>query len=82
MFKMITDGQKFNYLAVIKSSALLKKLTSKHRWKFHCLNCFHLFRIKTMIDSHEKICKNCIYCESFMPDDKTKNWNIIMHKTH
>ena len=36
---MITDGKKWHYLAV-KSSALLRGITSNHNGDFYCLNCF------------------------------------------
>ena len=37
---MITDGEKWHYLAVKKLSALIKGITSNHRGDFYCLNCF------------------------------------------
>ena len=37
---MITDGKKWHCLAVKSLSALLKRITSKHK-DFYCLNCFH-----------------------------------------
>ena len=37
---MITDGEKGNYLAVKKLSALLKGITSSHKVDFYSLNCF------------------------------------------
>ena len=40
---MITDGEKWHYLAVKKLSALLKGITSKHRGGFYCLNCFNSY---------------------------------------
>ena len=38
---VITDGEKYHYLAVKKLSALLKGITSKHKGDFYCVNCFH-----------------------------------------
>ena len=40
---MITGGEKWNYLAVKKLSALLRGITSKHEGEFYCLNCFHSY---------------------------------------
>ena len=37
---MITDGEKWHYLAVKKFSALLRGITSIHNGDFYCLNCF------------------------------------------
>ena len=37
---MITDGEKWHYLAVKNLSALFRGITSKHEGDFCCLNCF------------------------------------------
>ena len=38
---MITDGEKWHYLAVKKLSTLLRGITSKSDGDFYCLNCLH-----------------------------------------
>ena len=38
---MITGDKKWHYLAVKKSSVLLRGVTSNHNGDFYCLNCFH-----------------------------------------
>ena len=38
---MITDGNKWHYLARITLSALLAKKSSNHNGDFYCLNCFN-----------------------------------------
>ena len=38
---MITDGEKWHYLAVKSLSALFRGITSNHKEDFYCLNCFH-----------------------------------------
>ena len=43
---MITDGEKWHYLAVKTLSALLKGITSKDKGDFYCLNCFHSYGTK------------------------------------
>ena len=40
---MITDGEKWHYLAVKSLSALLRGITSNHNGDFYCLNCFHSY---------------------------------------
>ena len=35
---MITDGEKWHYLAVKKLSALFNGITAKHKGDFYCLN--------------------------------------------
>ena len=40
---MITDSEKWHYLAVKSLSALLRGITSNHNGDFYCLNCFHSY---------------------------------------
>ena len=40
IFLMITDGEKWHYLAVKSLSSLFRGITSKHDGDFYCLNCF------------------------------------------
>ena len=42
---MITDGEKWHYLAVKSLSALLRGIPSKHVEDFYCLNCFRPYTI-------------------------------------
>ena len=54
---MITDGEKWHYLAVKSLSALLKGIASNHNGDFYYLNCFHAYRTKNKLESHKKVCK-------------------------
>ena len=38
---MITDGEKWHYLAVKSLSTLFRGITSNNNGDFYCLNCFH-----------------------------------------
>ena len=40
---MITDGEKWNYLAVKSLSALFRGKTGNNNGDFHCLNCFQSY---------------------------------------
>ena len=73
---MITDGEKWHYLAVKNLPGLLKGITSTHEEDFYCLNCFHPYRTKSKLESHKKICENHDYCHVEMP---TKDNNIIKY---
>ena len=66
---MITDGQKWHYLAVKRSSALFKGITSKHKGDFYCLNCFHLCSIKNKLKKHKYVCENHDHCYVEMPQE-------------
>ena len=46
---MITDGEKWHYLAVKKLSALLRGITSNHKGYFYYSNCFHSFRTENKL---------------------------------
>ena len=41
---MITDGERWHYLAVIRLSALLRVISSSNNGDFYNLNCFHSYR--------------------------------------
>ena len=40
---MITDNEKWHYLAVKNISGLLRGITSNHNGDFYCLNCLHSY---------------------------------------
>ena len=44
---MITDGEKWHYLAVKSLPALLRGTTSNHKEDLYCLNCFHSYSRKS-----------------------------------
>ena len=46
---MITDGKKWNYLALKNLPALLRGITSNHDGDFYCLNCFHSYTTKNKL---------------------------------
>ena len=70
---MISDGQKWHYLAVKNLSRLLRGITSNHKEDFYCLNCFHSYRTENKLKAHIKYVKTMIIV---MP---TKNNNIIKY---
>ena len=69
---MITDGEKWHYLAIKKLSALLRGVTSKHDGDFYCLNCIQSYTIKNKLEKHYKIWKNHDYCYVDMPNEDSK----------
>ena len=49
---MITDGEKWHYLAVKSLSALFRGATSNNNnGDFSCLNCFHSLRTENKLKS-------------------------------
>ena len=69
---MITDGEKWYYLAIKSLSALLRGITSKHEGNFYCLHCFHTYSIKNKLKKHIKICENHDYYYVEMPKEDNK----------
>ena len=69
---MITDGEKWHYLAVKSLPALFKGVTSNHNGDFYCLNCFHAYRTTNKLEKHKKICENHDYCNVEMPNEDNK----------
>ena len=64
---MITDGNKWHYIAVSKLSALLKGKSSNHIGDFHCLNCFNSYSTENALKEHEQICNKHDRCRKEMP---------------
>ena len=49
---MITDGEKWHYLAVKRLSALLNGITSNHNVDFYYLNCIHAYTTENKLEKH------------------------------
>ena len=69
---MITDVEKWHYLAVKKLSALLRGITNNHNEDFSCLNCFRAYTTENKLENHKKLCKNHDYCCIEMPNEDNK----------
>ena len=48
---IITDDEKWHFLAVKSFSALFRGITWKHNKDFYCLNCFHIFGTEESLKS-------------------------------
>ena len=75
---MISDGEKWHYLAVKSLHALLKGITSKHKGDFYCLNCFYAYTTINKLERHKKVCENHDYYCIEMPnkDNKILKYNF------
>ena len=73
---MITDGEKWHYLAVKCLFALLRGIKSKHEGDFYCLNCFQSYttehKLKKKLCENKKVCENHDYCYEEMPEKDNK----------
>ena len=52
---MITDGEKYHYLAAKSLPRLLYRITSNHDGDFYCLGCLHSFRADSVLKKHERL---------------------------
>ena len=68
---MITNGEKWHYLAVKSLSALLKGIKWNQNRDSYCLNCFHFYRTKKALEKHMKVCEDKDYCYIEMPERDT-----------
>ena len=69
---MITDGEKWHYLAVKRLSVLFREITSRHDGDFYCLDCFHSYTTENIFKEHKKVCENHDYCYVEMPEEYNK----------
>ena len=55
---MITDSEKWHYLAVKSLTALLRGTTGNNNGEFYCLDCFRLYTTKSKLKKHKKVFEN------------------------
>ena len=76
ILSMITDGEKWYYLAVKKLSAFLKGITSKHDGDVYTLDWLYSYRTENKLKEHENVCKDHVYCYIEIPKKDNK---ILKH---
>ena len=69
---MVTHGEVWHNIAVKKLSALLREKLSQDDDNPFCLNCFHLFRRKSKLESHKKVCENKDLCNVKITSENNK----------
>ena len=69
---VITDGEKWHYLAVKNLSRLLRGVTGNNNSNFYCLKCLHAYTTKNKLETRKKICENHNYCHVEMPNEDNK----------
>ena len=69
---IITDGEKWHYLAVKCLSALFRGITSKHEGDFYYLNCFQSYTTENKLKKHKKVCENHNYSHEEMLEEYNK----------
>ena len=69
---MITDGEKWHYLAVKSLSALFRGITGNNHGTFYCLNYFQSYTTENKLKKHKKVCENYDYCYVKMPEEYNK----------
>ena len=66
---MITDGEKWHYLAVTSLSALFREITDNNHEDFYYLNCFQSYATENKLKKHKKVCENHDYYYVEMPEE-------------
>ena len=69
---MMTNGEKWHYLAVKSLSALFRGITCNNNGDFYCLNCFQSYTTENKLKKHKKVCENHDYCYVEMPEEDNK----------
>ena len=69
---MITDGEKWHYLAVKSLSALFRGIIGNNNGDFYCLNCFQSYTTENSLKKHKEVCENHYYCYVKMPEEDNK----------
>ena len=69
---MITDGEKWHYLAVKSLSALFRDIKGNNHGDFYCLNCFQSYTTENKLKNHKKVCENHDYCYVEIPEEYNK----------
>ena len=69
---MITDGEKWHYLAVKRLSALFRGITGNNNGDFYFLNCSWSYTTENKLINHKKVCENHDYCYAEMPEEYNK----------
>ena len=69
---MITDGEKWQYLALKSISALFRGITGNNNGDFYYLNCFQSYATENRFKKHKKICENHGYCYVEKPEEENK----------
>ena len=59
---MITEGEKWHYLAVKRLSGLFRGITGNNNGDLYCLNCFQSYTTENKLKKHKKVCENHDYC--------------------
>ena len=69
---MITDDEKWLYLAVKNCLHYCRGVILKHDGDFYCLNCFYSHSTKDKLKKHYCVCKNHEYCYVDLPKEDNK----------
>ena len=73
---MITNGEKWHYLAVKSLSVLFRGIAGNNNGDFYCLNSFQSYTTENRFKKHKKVCENYNYCYVEMPEeDKILKYN-------
>ena len=67
---MITDGEKLSRCK--EFVRITRRITSKHKRDFYCLNYFHSYTTENKLEKHKNVCENHDYCYVEIPEEDNK----------
>ena len=76
IFLMLSNLEGSHYLAVIRLSSLLTRITSTDYIDFYCFNFFHLPRTEKKLESYKEVCKNKDLCRVELPHEENSLLNF------
>ena len=59
---MITDGKKWDFLAVKSLFVLLRGITGNNNGDFYCLNICRPYTTENKLKKHRNVCEDHYYC--------------------
>ena len=69
---IITNGEKWNYLAVKSLSAFFRGIIDNNNGDFYSLNCSQSYTTENKLKKHKNVCENHDYCYVEMPEEDHK----------
>ena len=72
ILSMITDSEKWHYLAVKSLSALFRGITGNNNGDFYCFTCFESYTTENKLKKHKKVCEKHDYCHVEILEEDNK----------
>ena len=78
---MISNRERWHYLAVQKLSVSFRGIATKHHRDFYPFNCFHFFATNKKPESHIKVFENKVFAIFVMSSEHTKILELTQYQS-